>query len=159
MKLIDVETVDYKPAELANTAGRLIQYFAEYTGLGSSRTWQAMRLEVLGLIRDQSPFNLIWETPGMEIGFSGFLDPRPTVTDGELIYASPEPRFAFIERTDDAIRPQARTHLHRVSAAIAHEMHEVYKLSVVDQNPLMLVFPKTAYARRIERHRIPLLSA
>ena len=153
----EVEVVHYKTHAIGHATGRLIHDFAQYSGIVGTKHWPGMRFQLLSLIRDHIPYRVTWRAEGIEIEFTGFLDPRPTIREGKLVYESPEPRCAFFEQPGE-VSPPVRTHIDRVTSAIAQEMETVYRLRI-DRNPLALRFPKTLYSDKIERFKIPILDS
>lgn len=154
---VELEMVQYRTADIGHATDRLIRNYAEYSGIEGTKQWPRMWHQVMLLIRDQIPFNCLWEARGVDISFSFFLEPQPRMINGGLIYSPPEPRIAFTERPE-FVRPSVRTHIGRVIEAIAREMHEVYHLAV-KKDPVALVFSNNEYARRIDRFSVPLLVA
>lgn len=152
---VEIEMVKYRVSDIDHATGRLLYNFVNYSGISGTETWLRLRSEIFSLIRDQIPFNLLWEASGLDIHFSCFLEPRPVIRDGNVRMISPEPRFAFIERPE-FMRPSVRTHVGNVIDAIAREMHDVYKLKV-EHNPLLLIFPKEEYAKKIDLFTVPLI--
>lgn len=151
---VEIEMVKYKVSDIDHVAGRLIYNFVQYSGIAGISSWISLRSAIKPLIQSQHPFNSLWEAGGLDIHFSCFLDPRPVIKEEGVSYTSPEPRFAFVERPE-FMTPSQRTHVGRVTQAIAREMESVYHLQV-EQNPLILIFPKNEYAEKIEKFNVPL---
>lgn len=158
MKLRDaeLEIIEYRVGEIGHATNKLIDNYVNYSGIAGTESWPFLWYQLLSCIRDQTGVNLYWLAQGMEVKFSYFLDPRPTVADGKVVFTPPEPSIAFLERPE-GILPTKRTHLQRVVNAITEEMKDVYHLRV-EKDPLKLVFPNQEYARKIERFRAPILN-
>lgn len=155
LKSAEFEVVDYKAHSIGHVTGRLIYNFAQYSGIVGTQSWAAMQFQLLTLIRDQVPYRVIYNASGMEILFSGYLEPRPVIKDGQIIYQSPEPSCAFFEQPRD-VSPTMRSHIGRVTASIVQEMEEVYHLHT-EKDPLVLRFPKSIYSKKIERFKIAMI--
>lgn len=145
---VEFEMIRYKTHDIGHATGRLIYNFAHYSGIVGTEVWPRMQFELLSLIKDQTPYQVRWNAEGIEINFSGFLDPRPIIKEGRLVYESPEPSCVFFEQPGE-VSPTLRTHIGRVTSTIAQEMKEVYCLQI-DRNPLTLKFPKSLYSSKIE---------
>lgn len=156
-KNVELEVVQFKAKDIGYVTTRLINDFAQYSGVVGTKQWPKLWYQAMTLIRDQIPFNCIWEAGGVDINLSFFLEPRLRVIDGKLIYSTPEPRISFIERPE-TVRPAVRTHISRVTGQIAQEMQDVYRLRI-ERDPLVLVFPKQEYASRVDRFTVPLIAA
>ncbi|OGE64961.1 hypothetical protein A3I48_01695 [Candidatus Daviesbacteria bacterium RIFCSPLOWO2_02_FULL_36_7] len=152
LRSAELEVVEYKTHDIGHAVGRLIHNFAKYSGIVGTEIWPRMQFQLLSLIRDQIPYEVTWNAEGMEIKFSGFLDPRPRIKDSQLVYESPEPSCVFFEQPGE-VSPLVRTHIGRVTSAIAQEMQEVYCLQA-ERDPLILRFPKSLYSKRIERFKV-----
>ena len=157
IRTVELEVIQYDTHAIGHATSGLIHNIAEYSGIGGTKDWPRLWYEVMTLIRDQTSFNCLWEANGMDVNLSFFLEPRPRIIKGELLYSSPEPFISFIERPE-FVRPAVRTHIGRVTDEIAQEMQDVYHLRV-ERNPLVLVFPNQEYARKINRFRVPLIAA
>lgn len=155
LKSAELEVVQYKTGDIGHATGRLIYNFAQYSGIVGTEVWPRMQFQLLSLIKDQLPYQVRWNAEGLEINFSGFLDPRPIIREGRLVYESPEPRCVFCEHPGE-VSPTFRTHIGRVTSAIAQEMEEVYCLQV-ESDPLTLKFPKSIYSSKIELFKAVIL--
>ncbi|MBI2330129.1 hypothetical protein HYU94_01960 [Candidatus Daviesbacteria bacterium] len=151
----ELEVVQYKTHDIKHATRILIRNFAFYSGIAGTEIWPTMQYQLLSLIEEQTPYEITWATKGMELKFSGFLEPRPLIKDGKLVYESPEPRCVFFEQPGE-ISPTIRTHIGRVTSAIAREMKEVYYLQI-ETDPLVLRFPKELYSKRIDKFNVTIL--
>lgn len=151
----ELEVVEYRVSDISHVTFELIYNFAEYSGIAGTVAWMGVGLEILPLIRNQRPVELICKGRGINVALSYFALPEPETTDEGVIFSSPEPTIAFSERPE-SITPTLRTHVSRVTDAIAREMEEVYHLRV-EKDPLRLVFPKEEYAKSIDYFNVALL--
>lgn len=151
----EVELIEYRIGDIGHTTGKLIYNFAQYSGIAGTREWPKVNYAILMSIRDQTPLVCLWETAGIDVHFSCFLNPKPIIKGNGISFESPAPRFVFIERPE-LMTPSLRTHVARVTDAIAQEMQDVYYLHI-EKDPLTLIFPKEKYAKRIDRFTVPLL--
>lgn len=155
LRSAELEVVQYKAQDIGHVTGRLIYNFAQYSGIVGTQSWATMQFQLLTLIRDQVPYKVTYNAKGIEIRFSGYLEPRPVIKEGQVIYQSPEPSCVFFEQPAE-VSPTTRAHIGRVTSVIAQEMEEVYYLQVV-KDPLTLKFPKPIYSRRIERFKVAVI--
>ena len=80
--------------------------------------------------------------------FSGFPPPiNPRREGDDLIYGVPDFGFAFLE-TNDLVLPRERTHIEKVTRAIAEEMANVFHLDL-RKDPLQITFPRELYVKEV----------
>lgn len=144
----ELEIVRYKELEVGHATGQLIYNFAEYSNIIGKQTWSRLEANMLPLIREHNPFNILWKAEGIDIKFSYFLDPIPLSRGDEFIYVTPEPKVTFLERWGELL-PSKMDHVSKIAEAIAWEMEDVYHLKV-EKDPLTLIFPREEYARSVE---------
>lgn len=152
----ELEIVNYNTHDIGHVTDNLIRSIVNFSGIGGTKRWPQMWHQLMLLIKDHTAFKCLWEANGMDVIFSFFLDPRPTIINDRLIFRSPEPRIAFVERPE-FVRPPVKTYISRVIEEIAEEMQDVYHLRI-GRDPLSLDFPQEKYAKRIDRFNVPLLT-
>lgn len=148
-KGVELEVVNYKTDEIANTAATFIYLYAKYSGIFGTEQWIDSISRLIDTIHNQKPMQHLLSADGVDIAFSGFPLPIAQVREEGVIFASREPRFVVTDRMGDLL-PSARTNILRVNDEITREMSEVYRLKVV-KDPTTLIFPKEEYAKEGER--------
>lgn len=155
---VELELVQYRTGEMVHTARQLICNFVQYSGIVKPDDGGKVIVAIAGIIRGQSDTECLWRTGGVNVKFSGFPKPVPKIVGGRVVFSSREPYFLLEENKGADLTPSMRTHVLRVTDAIAEEMRDVYKLRVEKDGPLVLVFPNQEYARNIEIFNAALLS-
>lgn len=157
-KNVELEHVEYRTDDIAHATAAFIKTFAQYSGIFGTKQWILAMFPLLEIIHNQKPQTYELSAEGIVVSFSGFPRPIPVIIDDErIVYQSREPRLTVEDRLSE-ILPRQRTHIGRVTNAIADEMHESYQLHIADKNPLILVFPKETYASDITHVHAALLT-
>ncbi len=148
-RTVELEVVQYRTDEIIHASGRFIHNFVTYSGIEGTGMWGDVFMTIADIIQNQSDLQCTWRAQGLEITFTGFQPPIPTIRDERVVFSAREPRF-IVEKTHNSdLLPSKRTHISRVTSAIAREMQDVYRLRGED-NPSTLIFPKQEYAKSIE---------
>lgn len=154
----EFEVVQYRKPDLLHASIRLIRNFVDYSGIVGTNNWGYLLSNLAMAIRDETNVHILWSTPVVDVRFTGFSEPIPIPAEDRIIFVAREPRFVFEEKRDDSIRPSVVTHVQRVTDAIAQEMVDVYRLEIVEQSPIVLIFPKAEYAKSVEVFNAALLT-
>lgn len=150
MRNVEFEVVQYRTNEMIHASKNLIYNFAQYSGISGTEMWPRMIYKVAEIIHNQLPQQYTWQTPGLNIGFSGIPQAELWKVQDELVCYADEPYFALQEGVSYDLRPALRTHIQNVTQAIIDEMQDVYKMEVVkDQSAFLLKFPKQSYAQKL----------
>ncbi len=154
---VELELVKYRTSDVEHASVVLLKLFAHYSGIFGTEQWVRAMFPLLDIIRRQKPVPHELNAEGVSVAFSGFPRPVPVIKDGErIVYQAREPRFTIEDRLDEVL-PSRRTHIERVTAAIAEEMQATYKLLVTERRPLTLAFPKERYAAEVAVFQAALL--
>ena|SRR3989344_4969991 len=145
---VELEVVKYRADDIAHAGTRLLYNYAQYSGIQGTEVWFRAMEELVKMVRTENSERFEIIAPGLDVHFSGFTDPVPTIQGERVIYSAREPRF-IIEETEEDLLPSRRNHIHRVTQAIASEMEEVFHLRK-ERSPYALIFPKSEYARSID---------
>ncbi len=148
-KSVELEVVHYRTDEMVHASRKLIHNFVTYSGIEGTNMWGEVLYTVADFIKQQLPHECVWRAEGLDVRFSGFQSPIPIVREEKVVYAAREPHFVIYERPDSDLRPTRRTHINRVTTAIAREMEDVYHMQA-GGSPLVLSFPKREYAKSVE---------
>ncbi len=141
-----LELVTYKTDNIAEATVALISNFAKYSRIYGTREWIGAIVHLLRIIDRQQNIQHALSAEGVEVSFSGFPNPIPTVDkDGNIIFKAREPRFTIRDHWEE-ISPRQRTRIAMVTSDIAGEMREVYHLET-KYPPYTLIFPKELYAK------------
>lgn len=158
MRTAEFEFVEYRKRDLLHASQALIYNYAEHSGLQGASQWSSVLVVLADVIMTQSPDQIRWQTPGLNIIFIGASGPRPRIKGETLVYSPTDPQFILEEDVETPIRPVIRTHLERVTEAIVEEMREVYKMHPQKDGLFTtLTFPREWYAQRVKVVDVPLL--
>jgi len=143
-----VEVLSYKIPEIEHAAGTLVHTFTKFSEIAGTRVWPPYAKGLSDRIKDQTPFPYLLRAPGFALRFSGFPPPNVPRSEGdELIFGPPDLGFAFLE-TDDLVLPSERTHIQKVTKAIAEEMAKVFHLDL-NRDPLQVTLPRDLYVKEV----------
>ncbi len=143
-----VEHIDWKRANLKDTALQIVSFYARsLPQLGTSR-WMDFATKIIPVVmEEEAPKDVV--LPGNAFKFT-FNPPRPTLIQhrkGEIvIWEQAEPKIVFADSTFMTLSPSYRNLLYRVNEAIAEEVSDTYKMRVLD-DPLSFIFPKEEYGK------------
>lgn len=140
-----LEVVTYRIENIREAAFALVATLAVHSGIPGVRQWIGESPFLDEIIKGEKSQQYSFNAPGLELSFSGFPRPIPTIVEDELIYRSREPRFTFYGKWFD-IMPQERTRIDRISEDIAEEMSNRFHMKVA-RNPLCIIFPKQEFAK------------
>lgn len=147
MRKVELEQVTYRTGEISAASTFFIYCFAKYSGIFGTEQWVKSLVNLLEIIKEEKPKGLVLSAEGLEITFSGFPPPNPKIRGERVVFAAREPQFIVQDRFTDLL-PSGRTHVLKITDAIAEEMQKVYRLRR-DSDPERLIFPKEEYGRNI----------
>lgn len=147
-KLVEFEIAKYKISDIEYATVQLVTLFAKHSGIAGTNYWMNSLLKPHDNFNQEKPSGWTLPARGLELTFSGFKNPVPTIEDDRVVFKSRDPRFT-LEPVHHELRPKERTEVEKVTEEIVMEMNEVYKLQV-DNYPTTLTFPKDLYAE-VER--------
>ncbi len=147
-KLVKFEIARYKIPDIEYASVQLVTLFAKHSGIAGTNYWMGSLLKLHDNFRQEKYDSWMLPARGLELTFSGFKNPVPTIEDDMVVFKSRDPRFT-LETVHQKLRPRERTEVEKVTEEIAMEMNEVYKLQV-DNYPTTLIFPRDLYAE-VER--------
>jgi len=153
-RLVELEVPQYRTEEIEHASSVFVGYFLKYSNIATILAWEEYWIGLQDVIRNQKPRKLKLRAPGIDISFSGFPPPTPTVDDGKVVFEPYEPGFSA--RTNkELVLPSERTKIDRTSNAIFEEIGEVYHLTTED--PYTLTFPRKLYVGKVEVFNAALL--
>jgi len=147
-KLVELEIAKYKIPDIKYASVQLVTLFAKHSGIAGTNRWMDSLLKLHDNLNQEKPTDWTLNARGLDLTFSGFPNPVPTIEGVNVVLKAREPRF-ILEPVHNNLRPRERTEVEKVTDAIAMEMNEVYHLEV-NNYPTTLIFPKDMYAQ-VER--------
>lgn len=157
MRMAELEIVSYKVPEIFHATNTFLHNFSGYSGIKGTENWEEVWREVVTSVKDHEGFNCRWRAEGVDIVISYFDDPKVSLRQGNIVYATPEPQISFHEKPH-TVSPAVRTYVGRTINEIAEDMQDVYHLRL-ERDPLRVVFPNEEYAVGVERYTVPILSS
>lgn len=145
-KEVALEVVTYNLKDIAHATAQLVQHFAAHSGIPETEAWMRPLVGLLDVIHNQKNQEFGLTAEGLDIIFSGFKLPRPTLVNGSVVFIAPEPYFTLEDRLQGLL-PSQRTHVLQVVEAIGQEMSEVYGMKFT-HDPVQLIFPTEKYGER-----------
>lgn len=147
-RAVEFEIARYKIPEIEYASVELVTLFAKHSGIAGTNYWMSSLLKLHDNFRREEHNGWTLPARGLELTFSGFKNPIPTIEEDTVVFKAREPRFT-LKPVHQKLRPRERTEVEKVTEEIAMEMNEVYHLQV-DNYPTTLIFPKDLYAE-VER--------
>ncbi len=145
---VELEVINYKIDDMQRATVEIVTLFARHSGIDGTNRWMSSLLNIQERFAQRNPTDWSLSARGLDLTFSGFPNPIPTIEDDKVVLKAREPRF-ILEPVHQDLRPRERTLVEKVTEEIAMEMHAVYHLQV-DNYPTTLTFPKGIYAE-VER--------
>ena len=144
----ELEIVNFRREDMQTATIEMVTLFSKHSGIAGTDEWMHTLLNIQEYYKKMKSHDWSLSAKGLDLTFSGFPNPVPTIEEGHLVEKAREPRF-ILEPVFDELRPAERTQIEKATTAIAMEMHEVYNLKV-EPFPTTLIFPKDRYAQ-VER--------
>lgn len=143
-----IEVVQWDTERIVEVATVFATNFAKYSDVFATKHWVGAIVGLVGQLRSQGPTEFTLTSEGVEVSMSAFQNPKPKMEDDRVIFVSPEPRIAVVDRLR-FVSPRLRTKVDSAVEEIFSEMQDHFDLDI-EAPPRTLVLPKERYATKVE---------